>query len=129
MKLYEAIAQNFLILNNPDSKFLEIAIQRQERIKKLLPKGSGFDKGTEVQFCTAEKIILSTSFHHMDENGYYDGWSEHEIIVKASLLFGFTLRVTGRNKRGIKEYIADTFHYLLSQDFDFYNAKDSEGKL
>ena len=88
----------------------------EEIIRAHLPHGSGFDAGVKVEWdkCNPDKIVLSTGFHHMNDGGYYDGWTEHEIIVRASLAFGFTLKVTGRDRRNIKEYIADTFHHCLS---------------
>lgn len=56
-----------------------------------LPSGSGFDAGTKIDLdaSNGEKLIFATSYHHMDENGMYCGWSEHTVTVTASLCFGF----------------------------------------
>jgi len=91
-----------------------------EKIDKLindLPSGSGFDTGTKLKDFSfkPEKLVFSTSFHHMNEDGYYVGWSDHDIIVTPSFV-GFDIRVTGKNVRNIKEYIADTFHYWLDTE-------------
>ena len=84
--------------------------------ENLLPSGSGFDNGTTVDLdrSSEKRIVLSTSFHHMNDSGMYDGWTDHDIIVTPAF-DGFDLRVTGRDKRDIKEYIAETFHHCLSE--------------
>jgi hypothetical protein len=81
-----------------------------------LPSGSGFDSGTTIDWDRSKpnRLVLSTSFHHMDENGTYDGWTEHSVIVTPSLTASFELRVTGPNRNDIKDYIAETFHTALS---------------
>ena len=50
----------------------------------------------------------------MDEHGGYDGWTEHKIIVTPSLVYGFELRVTGKDRNDIKDYIAEVMHGALS---------------
>lgn len=86
-----------------------------ERIKQILrtdfPHGSGFDHGCHLDFdkSTGERLVIVTSFHHMDENGMYDGWTEHTIIVTPSLQFGFQLRITGRDRNQIKEMMYEMF--------------------
>ena len=82
-----------------------------------LPHGSGFDSGSMVDIVnsTSEKIVIDTSFHHMDEHGGYDGWTNHTIIITPSLKFGYTLDITGEDKNGIKEYMYDTFNQCLSE--------------
>ena len=87
-------------------------------IMKTAPSGSGIDMGTLVlvEASTPERLVFSTSFHHMNENGYYDGWTSHEIIVTPSLLFNFHLRVTGRDRNQIKEYLVDIFDEWLTAE-------------
>ena len=84
------------------------------------PSGSGFDAGTEIDLdrSNKNKLVFTTAFHHMDEFGYYEGWTHHEVIVKPDLRFGFEIKVTGRdkNEKGIKEYIADVFHTWLLEE-------------
>ena len=85
-----------------------------------LPHGSGFDNGSHVDLGTSkpDRLVICTSYHHMDENGMYCGWSDHNVIVTPSLAHGFDLRVTGRDKRDIKDYIAETFDYMLREEID-----------
>jgi hypothetical protein len=84
-------------------------------VAQFMPSGSGFDSGTKIDLdqSTDEKLVFHTSFHHINENGFYDGWSEHEVIVKASLAYGISIRITGEDKRGIKEYIHECFRSAL----------------
>lgn len=86
--------------------------------KNRLPRGSGFDCGTQIaETSTPDRLVLTTEFHHMDCNGSYDGWSSHTVICQPSLVHGFTLRVTGRDRNEIKDYIADTFNSALRNEF------------
>lgn len=81
-----------------------------------LPRGSGFDKGSsfDIDASRVDCLVIRTAFHHMDENGFYCGWSEHTVRVRAHLAFGFVVRVSGPNTRGIKDYISGAFHAALS---------------
>ena len=96
----------------------EWRLRHADRLAKLcrehLPSGSGFDSGTslDVVVSTAEKLVFHTSFHHMDSNGFYDGWSEHAVTVRASLQHGIDVTVFGRDRNEIKEYIASCFYTL-----------------
>jgi hypothetical protein len=85
--------------------------------KDYMPSGSGFDSGTTIDLdaSTADKLVFSTSYHHMNDVGMYDGWTEHDVIVTPDLASGFKLRITGRDRNGIKEYIAETFDSALRQ--------------
>lgn len=96
-----------------------------ELTEEFMPSGSGFDAGTilELEESTGEKLVFTTSFHHMDEHGFYDGWTEHKVIVTPSLQFGFNLRVTGRDQNEIKDYIAEVFQMALSSDIPAASEK------
>lgn len=118
-KLYQAIASTYdayLRTNN-----IEWAQRHKERIEQLtrdyLPSGSGFDSGTEFDFdkSQTQRLIFNTSFHHMNEGGFYDGWTHHSVIVTPCLVHRFNLRITGKNKRDIKEHIADIFNHALEE--------------
>ena len=83
-----------------------------------LPQGAGFDNGTEIDLerSTDKKLVFHTAFHHMNDAGYYTCWTEHTVTVTPAFLGGFDLKVSGRNTRDIKDYIADTFHHLLGAE-------------
>jgi hypothetical protein len=91
-------------------------IEYIQQLTKDLPSGAGFDNGTKIDIDSshAEKLVFTTSFHHMNEFGFY-GWTDHVITVTPSFT-GINLRVTGRNHNGIKEYILETFEYALTRE-------------
>ena len=90
-----------------------------ELVREHMPSGSGFDCGThmDVEASHGEKLVFTTSFHHMDDNGYYCGWTEHTIVVTPSFS-GFNLRISGRDRNGIKDYIHDAFSMALKTELD-----------
>lgn len=94
-----------------------------ERACKLvadnLPCGGGFDNGTQLDFDKSHqnRLVFTTAFHHMDESGGYDGWTEHEVSVSASLRDGIKVVVHGWDRDQIKDYIAECFHYSLTRRF------------
>ena len=86
-----------------------------------LPHGSGIDSGVQLDFdkSTAEKLILITSFHHMNEHGFYDGWTSHQITVTPSLCFEINLHITGRNRNEIKDYLHECIKSALQEQVSF----------
>jgi hypothetical protein len=124
-RVYECIARAIVARNNcQQNGNTEWHTEHTNRIERLirdhLPHGSGFDNGTSIDWTksTGERLIFNTAFHHMDEHGSYCGWSDHSVIVNPSLCYGFDVRVTGRGRRGIKEYIGDAFHSALDELLD-----------
>src|SRR5580765_24295 len=55
----------------------------EDLVKDFLPHGSGIDSGVKFDFdkSNGEKLIFYFGFHHMNEDGYYDGWTEHALTV------------------------------------------------
>ena len=103
---------------------LEWAGKHEEAILSLvdnhLPSGSGWDSGTKLDLdrSTPEKLVLYGSYHHMNDGGYYDGYTDHTITVTASLQFGITLKITGRNRNEIKDYLHELFDSDLRKEVD-----------
>lgn len=123
-KVYEAIARRVDALRRCSPEWV---IRHTECIDSLvrghMPSGSGFDAGTQFDIAAhvespADRLVFQTAFHHMNESGMYDGWTDHKVIVRPSLQHGFTLSVTGRDRNGIKEYIADVFYSALNAESD-----------
>lgn len=132
MQVYQAIASKVEAMRNCNKSgngewFTRHHDTIDNILRDYLPSGSGFDAGTQLDVCEhvdshAERLTFQTSFHHMNENGYYDGWTKHSVIIRPSLSHGFTLRVTGRNRNDIKDYIADAFYAALNAP---YKATDA----
>jgi hypothetical protein len=95
-----------------------------ERLRRIvadyLPSGSGVDSGTtlEVDVSTPERLVFVTAFHHMNGNGFYDGWTQHEVIVTPSLHHEIKLRITGHDRNEIKDYLHEVFHAALTAELD-----------
>lgn len=86
----------------------------EELVKAHMPSGSGFDNGTILDDdSTPDKLVFLTSFHHMNDGGMYDGWTYHSVTIKASLANGFDMRIGGRDRNDIKDYIAECFSQAL----------------
>lgn len=100
---------------------LAIAARREDREQldtlaaDFLPRGSGFDSGcTVISPLKNGALQIKTSFHHMDDGGGYCGWTDHVVTVKPCLAFEFSVKVSGRNYRGIKDYIGEYMSDCLS---------------
>lgn len=113
--VYAAIASAFQArLNCEQNGNIDWQVAHGDRINRLvdwyLPRGAGFDSGTTFDYeaSTPQRLVFQTSFHHMNDGGYYDGWTEHTVIVTPTF-DGVNVRVTGRDRNDIKDYIADLF--------------------
>jgi hypothetical protein len=98
--------------------------------KEFMPHGSGFDSGTtlDLDASTEDKLVFCTSFHHMNEHGYYDGWTEHTVTVRASLTSAYSLKVGGRDRNEIKDFIGATFRDSLDTVEEAEIARRAEYK-
>jgi len=123
---YQRIARTLIALSNcrgrlqrrptgaPNARRAKAWIERHtERLESTaLPSGSGLDLGPriDIERSRPDRIVITNcDYHHMNEHGYYTRWTKHEVIITPSLAFGFDIRVTGRDYKDIKEYIAETF--------------------
>ena len=93
-------------------------------VANLMPSGSGFDAGTKLDEASshADKLVFTTGFHHMNDAGMYDGWTEHVVTVTPSMLHRFHIRVSGRNRNDIKDYIMETFAFALEHELSDVDA-------
>ena len=89
-------------------------------VKNYMPSGSGLDTGTEIDMDKSEanKLVFNFSFHHMDEHGGYDGWTEHYALVKPSLYCGIRVIIGGRDRNQIKEYLHEVYETALHTEID-----------
>lgn len=129
--LFQALATICQSLKNAKEKensnwTLEWAKRLGYLVHQHMPSGFGFDAGTKIDAEESGplRLVFTTSFHHMDEHGSYDGWTEHQVIVTPSLAHGFELRVTGRNRNGIKDHITEVFGSALMKEVDKYGKGD-----
>ena len=127
--LIHEIAQQIAILARGNADHIDMAHDAIGKLaRQFLPSGSGFDCGSQilVEESRPDRIVLLTDYHHMTE-GCYDGWTQHKIILTPSFTKGFDMRITGRNRNEIKEYITDVFHDTLNQQVvATFNARTNQ---
>jgi hypothetical protein len=87
-------------------------------VSEYLPHGSGLDGIVEVDIdkSSENKVVINIEYHHMDEYGGYDGWTNHSLICTPSFIHGVDIRVTGKDRNDIKCYLEQIFHEHLSKE-------------
>lgn len=97
---------------------------RLSQLADRLPSGSGIDSGTtiDIDASTTDRIVLRCSYHHMNDGGMYDGWTEHRIVVRPSFFGGIDLKISGRNRNDIKDYLHDIFMQTLLEPVELEGA-------
>lgn len=93
----------------------------EQLVEDHMPHGSGYDSGTKIDLDAShgEKLVFDIAFHHMDEWGGYNGWTEHRVAVTPSLSNEFRLRIGGRNRNGIKEMMYQDMRHALMTDVEW----------
>lgn len=127
LPLYKQIARAVVAYNNcldQDEQpiWQETWLERlYTEIPKHLPSGGGFDAGTvlDLDISKPDKLVFTTSFHHMDVNGVYSGWTYHQVIITPNLGHDFEIKVTGRDRNDIKDFITDSFSSTLRAEMDW----------
>lgn len=84
-------------------------------VENCLPSGSGIDCGTKIDLdqSTPDSLVFDVDYHHMNDGGYYDGWTQHRVIVTPSLAREISIRITGPDRNEIKEYLYECYHSAL----------------
>lgn len=127
MKVYEALAQAVEALNrNPSNKETEeVMVDKIKTIMESAPCGSGFDSGTKFleEKSNCKRLVFRTAFHHMNYAGYYDGWTNHLVTVEADLILGTSIRVSGKDRNDIKDYIGDAFGCWIGREVNWLTGE------
>ena len=101
-----------------------------ERIQYLcehfMPSGSGIDNGTVLDLAHShgDRLVFVAPFHHMNDTGMYDGWTDHVITVIPALQGQFHLRISGRDRNQIKEYLHETYDWALRTRLEWQNGEN-----
>lgn len=126
-RVYEVIAElveAYKICEQRGFTHADWKMRHRQRVREFttlnMPNGSGFDNGTtlDLENSSAERLVFDTAFQHLNDQGEYTRWSEHEVIVTASLAHQVTVRVTGRDHNAIKGTIAEKFVEALTEECD-----------
>lgn len=123
MKLYQLLAQRAEAFTNCCASGNEEWKEKHLRsirwlVENFMPSGSGFDHGTAFVMYKDDKLMFTTSFHHMDSDGYYDGWTDHDVYVRPSLAYGILMSITGPDKDNVKDVIHETFSNCLNIEIE-----------
>ncbi len=120
MRLIEKIAHSIQAYHNclekNNQKWATVHLTELLNIEKNdLPSGAGFDNGSKilVDESSSNRIVFETAFHHMNEHGFYDGWTNHTVIVRPDFVLDLDVSVKGNNRNQIKDYIAEYFQQIL----------------
>lgn len=134
-KVYQAIAGAIDAYKrcNADPAKQEWASKHLRKIDLLasecLPCGSGIDTGCsiDIEASTPERIIFRFGYHHMNDAGVYVAWTKHKVIVKPSLQFVFDIKITGKNRNDVKDYLYDVMRDALeSNTTEYVNKRTCE---
>jgi hypothetical protein len=123
VKIFQSIAQSFVAMENcrrlgNDEWFETHRGNILELCRNKMPSGSGFDDGTSFDFSASKpnKLVFITSFHHMTNDGFYDGWTSHTVTVVPAFSSDIDMRISGKDHNDIKDYIADVFRDALREE-------------
>ena len=95
-----------------------------DQLIDLLPHGSGVDGKTELvlEKCKpydkpVNRIVIASSYHYMNDMGYYDGWYDFELIITPDF-HGVDVKIKGAFGRNsdIKDYLFDYFYYAITAE-------------
>ena len=119
--LYQHIASNYAAYLNCIVSGNGVWKQRHldtiaQYVKQYMPRGSGFDSGTEFDIALSRKdmLVFTTSYHAMNGNGYYVGWYDYTVRVRPTFN-GVDVSVQGRDYDGsTKDYVGETFYDALN---------------
>lgn len=116
IRLAELIAWHENTCKHNNQQWMSKTEDLINQIMDTAPSGSGVDNGTQIRMeqCKPDKLVFDTAYHHMNEHGYYDGWTHHQVIIRPTF-GGFTLKVTGRDKRDIKDYLGEMYDCWLHE--------------
>lgn len=119
LPLYQLLAQALVAhancVKSNNGEWQDRWTDRIDQMERMLPSGAGIDSGTTIDrdASSGEKLVLRTQYHHMNDGGYYDGWTDHTVTVRPSF-DGIDVSVSGRNRNDIKDYLHEVYSVALS---------------
>lgn len=142
VSLAKAIARTLHIIGQHqrmgDNSAAEPYEEYLEYIHRMhFPSGSGFDNGCRLVAGWQNKYRDDTSisgvtdtytqygsfhivcdFHHMNDNGFYTGWTNHVFSVYPCIhdFDGWRSKIHGRDRNDIKNYIDEVMHETLTRE-------------
>lgn len=118
-----------------------------ESLMKHMPSGSGIDSGTKLllEESSNTELVFQVDYHHMNQSGYYCGWSTRKIVITPSLTSPYCMDFRGEDASGAdltawdeeneseyddsdsilestNDYLADTFRQALETEHELTMA-------
>lgn len=123
-KLYKEIAQCFCAYKNSLASNNGYAERWKDAIDKMVYEnlvcGGGFcNIHFDYEESRVDKLVIWFSYHHMNDAGFYVGWTDHKLIITPSLVNDIDMRITGRDKDDIKNYFYEVFDIALREQVDY----------
>lgn len=74
-----------------------------ESLMRHMPSGSGIDSGTKLllEDSSKDKLVFRVDYHHMDQNGFYCGWSSRLITITPSLISDYNMEFSEEDYSGV----------------------------
>lgn len=115
--LIELIAKNCEWRKTVNDAYRDQCEERLDKLEKELPSGSGIDCGCKIDRENSGniKVVISLSFHHMNENGSYNGWTDHVLTITPTLTGNPNMKISGSNRNQIKDYLYEVFDICLCE--------------
>ena len=113
--LIQLIAKNCQWLKTVNENYRDVCESRLDKLEKELPSGSGIDCGCKLdrEKSGDSKVIITFDYHYMNGDGYYDGWLSFKAVITPTLSGYQEIKITGRDKQGLKDMLFDTFSSCL----------------
>lgn len=114
------IAKNCDWLKSVNEAYRDQCEDNLDKLEQMLPSGSGIDAGTKIdrEKSGKDKVIINFEYHHLNGDGYYDGWTQHKLIVKPTFM-GIEMNIQGRDRNDTKDYLYDLFDTVLNEQIEF----------
>lgn len=106
-------------------------------VKGFMPSGNGIDCGTklDIEKSTPTKLVFTFDYHHMNEHGFYCGWSNHKLIVTPRFE-DFSMRIIGQHPSRQRwdtdwfhDYLYNTYRYALQATFSYSVDTDTKERV
>ena len=136
MKVYQKIAATIQTIENCINSGNHIWEEKHTDTlykieKEYFPHGSGFDGVVTLKIddCKKDKILIYFEWHCMDDNGYYDGWLNFDLIISPSF-DGFNMHIVWYRHNMKDKYKVNKYRPLLEDFFydTWYSTLDQEYK-
>ena len=127
IKVYQEISRKFSLYNRNLDHYNKILKPIEYYVKKYLPSGMGMgvgvDNGSDFDFdyekSKENKLIFNSSFHPMNDGGYYISWIPFKIVVVPCLSFGYDIKIIGKFKNPYdKDYLLVSFCSALDTNIE-----------